>query len=287
MRLTIFALAAVATLLAGPAAAQDVASDVPYVPTPPAVVEAMLRAAAVGPRDVVFDLGSGDGRIVIAAARDFGARGTGVDLDAELVEKARENARLAGVADRVDFVRRDLFETDLRRATVVTLYLLPMVNLRLRPKLLSELRPGTRIVSHAFDMDAWAPDREIQVEGRRVMFWRVPAQVEGVWEWELPTRPGERLRLVIDQEFQRLFASLHEEGSRFVTFEQGRVDGERVTFTLTERGGAEPVRMRFVGTAGGERIEGTLEVEGGERAGVHPSTAWRARPRPPLRRPGG
>lgn len=272
--------------LAPRGAAQDVASDVPYVPTPPAVVEAMLRVAGVGPEDVVFDLGSGDGRIVIAAARDFGARGTGVDIDAGLVERARENARLAGVDDRVGFVRQDLFATDLREATVVTLYLLPMVNLRLRPKLL-ELPPGTRVVSHAFDMDSWTPDEEMEVEGRRVMFWRVPAQVEGAWDWELPTRPGEPVQLLLDQEFQRLFVALRQQGERLVTFEEGRVDGPRVAFTLLEHGAAGPVRLRFEGTVEGEAIRGTVAVEGGERAGVHPSTVWRSRPRPPLRRPGG
>jgi SAM-dependent methyltransferase len=281
--------ATASALLLGPAAAagQDVASDVPYVPTPPAVVEAMLRVAGVGPDDVVFDLGSGDGRIVIAAARDFGARGTGVDIDAELVELARENARLAGVSDRVDFVRQDLFETELRDATVVTLYLLPMVNLRLRPRLLTELRPGTRIVSHAFDMDAWRPDVEMEVEGRRVMFWRVPAQVEGAWEWELPIYPGRRVQVVLDQEFQRIFGALRDQGERLVTLEEGRVDGDRLSITLVEHAEGGPVRMRFEGTVEGERIRGTVEVESGPLAGTHPSVALRSRPAPPLRRPGG
>lgn len=145
-----------------------------YVPTPPAVVDAMLKVADVKPTDVVYDLGSGDGRIVIAAAQQRGARGVGVDIDPLRVEEATENARKAGVSDRVQFRQQDLFQTDLREATVVTLYLLPELNLQLRPKLLRELKPGSRIVSHAFSMGDWKPDRVILVDGRVVYYWVVP-----------------------------------------------------------------------------------------------------------------
>jgi len=134
----------------------------------------MLRLANVGRDDVVYDLGCGDGRIVIAAARQFGARGVGVDIDPQRVREARENAQRAGVADRVRFLRQDLFETDIREATVVTLYLLDELNMRLRPKLLRELRPGTRIVSHNFDMGDWKPQKRLRVEGRRIYLWVVP-----------------------------------------------------------------------------------------------------------------
>lgn len=146
----------------------------PYVPTPERVVNEMLRVAEVSENDVVYDLGSGDGRILISAARNYGARGVGVEMNSELVQQATSNAQQAGVGDRVEFRQQDLFETDLSDATVVTLYLLPEVNLRLRPKLLDELRPGTRIVSHAFNMGDWEPEQTLQVEGRTIYVWTVP-----------------------------------------------------------------------------------------------------------------
>ncbi|MGH9834210.1 MAG: SAM-dependent methyltransferase [Blastocatellia bacterium] len=161
------------------ARAQDQIFEVPYVPTPDKVVEEMLRLANVGKNDVVYDLGCGDGRIVITAALKYGARGVGVDIDAERIKESNENARKAGVTDRVKFLQQDLFETNFSEATVVTLYLLPDVNLKLRPKLLSELKPGTRIVSHAFDMGDWKPEKVVKVPGndreRTIYYWVVPA----------------------------------------------------------------------------------------------------------------
>jgi SAM-dependent methyltransferase len=155
------------------------ALDVIWVGTDLKVVEAMLDAAQVGPGDVVYDLGCGDGRIVIMAASRHGARGVGVDLDPERIVEARRNAERAGVTDRVTFLEQDLFTTDIRAATVVALYLSPEVNLRLRDKLLRELRPGTRVVSHQFDMGDWRPERTIEVpllpSVRLVHFWRIPA----------------------------------------------------------------------------------------------------------------
>ncbi len=150
--------------------------DAPWIPSAPAVIAVMLDAAAVSASDTVYDLGCGEGEIVIAAAQR-GARGVGVDLDPERIVNARRNAARAGVTDRVTFIEQDLFKTDVRPATVVTLYLGPDVNRRLRPKLLSELRPGTRIVSHDFSMGDWEPERTIpvpQVPGHVVYFWRVP-----------------------------------------------------------------------------------------------------------------
>ena len=148
--------------------------DIQFVPTPDEVVEAMLQLADVGQNDVVYDLGSGDGRIPITAARRFGARGVGIDLDPKLVAQATRNAQETGVADRVRFVEEDIFEADISPATVVTLYLLTSINERLRPKLLKELRPGTRIVSHQFRMGDWNPDREIVIDFRPLFLWRVP-----------------------------------------------------------------------------------------------------------------
>lgn len=148
--------------------------DVVYVPTPQAVVEAMLKVAKVGKGDVLYDLGSGDGRIVVTAARDYGIkRGTGIDINPQRIAEANTNAKAAGVTDRVRFVNADLFETDFSDATVITLYLLPQLNLKLRPKLL-QLKPGTRIVSHAFDMGDWKPEQTIEVGGVYVYFWTIP-----------------------------------------------------------------------------------------------------------------
>jgi ribosomal protein L11 methylase PrmA len=151
------------------------APDVVYVPTPPAVVAAMLKVARVGPGDVVYDLGSGDGRIPIAAVKDFGAtRATGIDINPERIKEATANLKAAGVGDRVRFLNEDLFEANISEATVVTLYLLPSLNLKLQPKLMKELKPGTRIVSHAFDMGDWKPEQTLTVDGRMVYYWTIP-----------------------------------------------------------------------------------------------------------------
>lgn len=151
--------------------------EVPYVPTHERIVNEMLKVASVKKNDVLYDLGSGDGRIVITAAKRFGTRGVGVDIDPIRVKEARENAVKAGVTDKVKFLQQDLFETDIREATVVTLYLLPEVNLRLRPKLLSDLKPGTRVVSHNYDMGDWTPLKTLQLrvpEEHTIYYWVVP-----------------------------------------------------------------------------------------------------------------
>ncbi len=145
--------------------------DVPFVPTSQALVVEMLKLANVTKDDTVYDLGCGDGRIVITAAKQFGAHGVGVDINPERIQEANENARKAGVADKVKFIEGDLFTAEIRPATVVTLYLLPSVNLKLRPRLLSELKPGTRVVSHSFDMDDWKPDKAPVVEGSQLYLW--------------------------------------------------------------------------------------------------------------------
>ena len=165
---------AVALASANTGHAQEKPRDVPYVPTPQTVVDEMLKLAAVTKDDVVYDLGSGDGRIVITAAKKYGARGVGIDIDPVRVKEANANAAQAGVTDRVKFLEQNLFETDFKDATVVTLYLLPEINLRLRPKLWSDLKPGTRVVSHAFDMGDWKPDRTEQVEGKTIHYWVIP-----------------------------------------------------------------------------------------------------------------
>jgi SAM-dependent methyltransferase len=168
------AIAMLGTALASLAQTPARVPDVGFVPTPPEAVAAMLRLAGVRSDDVVYDLGSGDGRIVIAAAKRYGARGVGVEIEAQRITDAVANARVAGVAGRVQFRQQDLFETDLRDATVVTLYLLPRLNLALRSKLLAELRPGARIVSYGFDMGEWKPDRTVRVGSSNIYLWTIP-----------------------------------------------------------------------------------------------------------------
>src|SRR5688572_20065613 len=171
-----FALAA----MAAPVAAQQAAPaqlrspDVIFVPTPQEVVDAMLKLAKVGPNDVVYDLGSGDGRIPITAAKTYGARGVGIDIDPQRIREATENLKTSGMGDKVKFLNQDLFTTPIGEATVVTLYLLPSLNLKLLPKLNAELKPGTRVVSHAFDMGDIKPQQTLNVNGRTVYFWTVP-----------------------------------------------------------------------------------------------------------------
>jgi SAM-dependent methyltransferase len=148
--------------------------DVRYEPSSPAIVAEMLRLAGVTKNDVVYDLGCGDGRVVIAAAKERGARGVGIDIDPERISEAKANAKAAGVEKKIKFRTEDLFETEIKEATVVMLYLWPWINLKLRPRLLEELRPGTRIVSHFHDMGDWPPEKQIEVEGHQIYFWTVP-----------------------------------------------------------------------------------------------------------------
>ncbi|MDQ3290472.1 MAG: class I SAM-dependent methyltransferase [Bacteroidota bacterium] len=150
--------------------------DVPFVPTRPAVVEGMLELAKVTKNDVLYDLGCGDGRIVITAAQKYGATGTGIDIDPQRIKEATKNAEEAKVTDKVNFKQADLFETDFSKATVVTLYLLPAINLKLKPILMKQLKPGTRIVSHAFDMGDWKPEKTVEVDGTTIYFWTIPAK---------------------------------------------------------------------------------------------------------------
>ena len=215
-----------------PAPAASVADedlDVPYVPTPRRVVEAMLELAAVGPEDYLIDLGSGDGRIAIMAAQR-GARALGVDLDPDRVSEATLAAQVAGVEGRARFRRQDLFDTPLREASVVTLYLLPQVNMRLRPRLLTELQPGTRIVSHNFNLGDWRPDAERDMDASHVFFWVVPATAAGEWIVEMPD--GTRPRLTLEQRFQEVTGSLDGRALRDVS-----LNGRHLRFTVDLPGG--------------------------------------------------
>lgn len=212
------------------AANQSVALDVPFVPTPPDVVERMLQVAKVGPEDFVIDLGSGDGRIAIAAVRNHGAKGAmGVDIDPERIAEASANAKEAGVSDKVEFRNQDLFDTDFSKASVLTMYLLPNVNVSLRPKVL-QMKAGTRVVSHAFDMDEWEPDHYERVDGRSVYMWVVPASVEGNWKLE---GPEGALTLDLAQRFQYVTGTAHDAAGKTLPV-TGSLKGSAIRVVLGE-----------------------------------------------------
>ncbi len=254
----------VALFAAAAAAASALARDVPYVPTPEPVVRAMLQLAKVSKGDMVYDLGSGDGRIVIMAAREFGARGVGVEIDPQRIAEARANARRAGVGDRVRFIEGDLFQVDLRPASVVTLYLLPDVNLRLRPKLMKELRPGTPVVSHSFDMGDWEPEVQRTVNGATIYLWHIPARASGVWQYRIRTANGgeERHRLDLTQDLDRIRGTLTIGGESFAIAD-GRVRGERLSFAIERSVNGAAVTQRFEGRISGERLAEMAIVDPG------------------------
>ena len=178
----------------------DVFLDVPFVPSNDRVIRTMLELAGAGPRDVLYDLGSGDGRVVIAAARQYRTRGIGIELDPLRIADAMEQAGHAGVEYLVDFVEENIFTADVSPASIVTLYLMDSINLQLRPRLLRELRPGTRIVSHAFDMGDWIADERQTVDNIKIYKWIVPARVAGTWEWE--SLDGTSCRIELQQHYQ-------------------------------------------------------------------------------------
>ena len=278
------ALALWLALLAPVALAQDGRGDVVYVPTPQIVVDEMLRIAKVGASDYVIDLGSGDGRIVITAAKKHGARGFGVDLDTYLLKIANATAAKEGVADRARFIEQNLFETDLSPATVVTSYLLPEMNRQLRPKIL-QLKPGTRVVAHDYAMGEWEPDEErtllvpektVGDPGKSyVFFWIVPAAVAGRWESEIETSGGKPVsyQFSFEQHFQ-LVSGTARVGGRELRLPQFRVAGEQFAFNLAVPAGNVAVPHRFSGSIKGDAIEGTVTVgEGGARK----TLPWKAK----------
>jgi SAM-dependent methyltransferase len=233
-------------LLSTPAAAQDKPA-IPYVPTPQFVVERMLDLAKVSPEDVVVDLGSGDGRIPITAAAKFGARGFGVDIDPRLVARATENAAKAGVSDRVTFRQQDLFETPLAEATVLTLYLPVAVNIKLRPRLLQELRPGTRIVAHQFAIGDWEADLRELLNHRYIYLWYVPAPLQGTWQ---VTDGNRRFNLHLWQNYQRLSGTASMR-TRHFSLEDLLLRGDALDFAIEFEQGDRRV---FRGRVAGDRI---------------------------------
>ena len=238
----------------------------PYSASEAEAVAAMLDMAAVGPRDYLIDLGSGDGRIPIAAARDRGARALGVDIDPARIRDSRLNAERAGVTDKVRFIRQDLFQVSITDATVLALYLTRDINLRLRDRILTELRPGTRVVSNMFDMGDWRWDERRRAGDSNIYLWIVPARVEGPWRLR---QNGRDVRLSLEQEFQQLEGSVVVDG-RSREIEEGLIRGDRVRFVADIGGG----RRLFEG-----RVQGnTIVPVTGERPSypVEPATGWQA-----------
>ena len=275
---------AVALLLAAPGlGAQEGEGDVIYVPTPQEVVDEMLNMAKVGPDDYVIDLGSGDGRIVITAAMKHGARGFGVDLDRVLLKRANENARMAGVADRAHFIERDLFETDLTPATVITTYLLPELNLKLRPRILA-LKPGTRVVTHDYDMDDWFPDaqkvmlvpgKEVGDEGKSYIFlYVVPAKLAGQWLSQIE-HGGNVVPydFFFDQEFQ-FVEGMVRVGKREGKVPEFKLVGDQFEFTARVIVDGRVLAHRFRGKVKNDTIEGTVTLGEGKAQRTRP---WGAR----------
>jgi predicted O-methyltransferase YrrM len=254
-RSIVASLVAASWLLPPLAAAQEVLNrphlDVIYVPTPNNVVQRMLEMAQVRSDDYVIDLGSGDGRVLVAAAKTHGARGFGVDIDPERVKEARQNAQTAGVADRVEFRQQNLFETPIREATVLTMYLMPDINLKLRPRVLSELRPGTRVVSHDFDMKDWKPDQRTSVGRSKVYMWIVPAKVEG--RWTVQTDDGQSFALDLKQRYQEIEGTATLDG-RALPIRQGRVRGAQISFAIATGQGRA---VHYTGQIVGNMIQAT------------------------------
>ena len=279
---------AVACALASAASAQSWAWDdgtVPFVVSPPEVVDRMLRLAEPRAGELLVDLGSGDGRIVIEAAKRYGARGLGVDIDPSLVARATENARRAGVDALARFQVQDFFETDLRGASVVTMYLLPEVNLKLMPRLLQDLKPGARVVSHDYEMGGWRPDETIELTvaekmvgptGRsRVHLWFIPADVRGTWSSEVKEHGG-AWEFRVEQIYQRLDIVARASGIE-VAVRGTRLRGDEVKVVVSGNVNGKPWNHLFRGILKGDRIEGDLLVSDGENNRTLPWTAIRAR----------
>ena len=252
--------------------------EVPFVPSPQVVVDEMLRLAEVGKNDFVMDLGSGDGRILITAAAKFGARGIGVDLDETLIYQSEAAAQQAGVADRVQFIRQDLFKTDLSKATVITMYLLPGVNLRLRPVLLG-LKPGTRIVAHDFDLGDWKPDVKVTVR-KNMMFWTVPAKIDGRWRLQLPLPAGAQTwDLDIRQKYQEIDGVVRVGDRPPGGLWQPVLRGDRVSFVLVDNTDRDnEANLYFEGVVKGSVMEGEFRRGVGAAQTRHTWRAERVKP---------
>ena len=257
--------------------AQEVHLDVPFVPTRFPVVDEMLRMAKVTKTDIVYDLGCGDGRILVTAAQRFGARGVGYDIDPERIKECHENALKAGVTDKVRFVLGNLFEADFHEATVMPMYLLPSVNIKLRPKIFRELKPGSRVVSHDFSMENWQPDDHATVEdedmSHDVYLWVVPANISGSWSWTAGSGPNSfEFKMDVSQKYQVAEAKAALNGAT-ANVKEMKVAGEAVTFTLESQAGGKAATFTFEGKAQKGELAGTVR---GRVDGRDVSYPWKA-----------
>jgi SAM-dependent methyltransferase len=238
----------------------------------------MLVLAGLKPGDVLYDLGCGDGRIVIAAAKKYGVKATGIDIDPVRIGESNKNAAEAGLTGKVRFIQQDLFQADFKDASVVTMYLLTSVNLRLRPKLLAELKPGTRLVSHSFEMGDWLPDKTVVVttnfgDERDIHFWVVPANVTGRWEWDVAEGSGvKHYVLEAQQEFQVVTAS-GREGQWPLALNDIKLSGDTLSFRLEAEANGKMVSRLYEGKVSGDSISGTIRPAGNTKAAPIP---WRA-----------
>ena len=230
--------------------------DVIWVPTPEEVVERMLTMAQVTPNDFVVDLGSGDGRTVIMAAKKFGAKSLGVEYNPDMVKLSQENAQKAGVAERAQFRRADIFATDFSQATVITLYLLPALNMKLRPTILA-MKPGTRVASHSFTMEDWEADEISTLDGRRAYFWIVPANVMGTWSLDAG---GQKAEIGLEQTFQKINGTVTLGGIQ-AGLREARMRGPHISFAYVDQTG---VRRDFSGEVNGRQMQGTFRDDKGQ-----------------------
>ena len=234
--------------------------DVIWVPTPPMIIERMLRMAQVTSRDIHVDLGSGDGRIAIAAAKDFGARSRGLEYNPDMVALSQRDAAKAGVAQRATFEQADIFKADFSNATVITMYLLPNLNLQLRPILL-KMKPGTRVASHQFDMGDWEPDEQADLAGRQCYFWIVPAEVAGTWKLRAAASSGgpREFEVQLKQNFQKITGT-HPVANGRSGLRESRLRADQIHFALVDDRG---VLHDFEGTVSGTKISGQIRSAGG------------------------
>jgi SAM-dependent methyltransferase len=252
-----------------PANAATLDVPTPYIPSTPMNVDEMLRVGNVMPTDVVYDLGSGDGRIVIAAAKDYGARGVGIELDPELVKLSTGNARAAGVAERAQFRQGDVLTADIKEATVVTMYLLTSLVAKLENRLLNELKAGTRIIAHDYGFEKWKPDREVKIS-KTYYLYVVPARVAGQWRIDTPLAQGREFLLNLEQQHQQIRGGVTAGGGGgFLPAFEARLSGERITFVLADN----DVSHRFEGEVRGDVIEGVVRSGYGPKLAERP---WRA-----------
>jgi hypothetical protein len=233
--------------------------DVIWVPTPQALVERMLDMAKLTTKDIHFDLGSGDGRTVITAAKR-GVQAVGVEFNPDMVKLSERAAAKEGVADRAKFINGDIFQTDFSHATVLTLYLLPSLNLKLRPTIL-RMKPGTRVVSHAFSMDDWQPDQTDNVEGRTAYLWIVPAPVEGTWRWSVAGSGQKEYELTLRQQFQKVEGLARLDNGKMGQVREAKLVGDQISFSIIEIAGISgTIRRDYTGRVSGNTIQGTFKL---------------------------